>query len=42
MKRRAPGSIEVQIWLSALGLEPSKLASFNETLERRLHEIFPN
>jgi uncharacterized protein YndB with AHSA1/START domain len=38
----APGSIEVQIWLSAFGLEPSKLASFNETWERRLHEIFPN
>jgi uncharacterized protein YndB with AHSA1/START domain len=34
------GSIEVQVWLSAFGLEPARVASFNENWQRRLREIF--
>lgn len=36
----APGSIEVQAWLSAFAIDPSRVESFNKTWERRLQEIF--
>jgi len=36
----AHGSIEVQVWLSAFGLEPARVASFNENWQRRLHAVF--
>jgi uncharacterized protein YndB with AHSA1/START domain len=38
----APGSIEVQAWLSAFGVEPAQVSAFERKWEERLREIFLN
>lgn len=37
-----PGSIEVQAWLSAFGLQPSQVEAFEKNWKQRLREIFQN
>jgi hypothetical protein len=36
----APGSIEVQAWLSAFALEPAQVEAFGKKWDLRLREIF--
>jgi len=37
-----PGSIEVQVWLSAFGLEPARVEEFGRSWEQRLQTVFAN